>query len=203
MYDCVIFDIDGTIIDSRESSLLSVQQAYFLETGRLLPFEEIDFAFGTTTLETARILGVPDAVRFIANVDEHYHKYSDRTQLFPGMEDVIRRLNERNVYLGVVTSKTVWEYEHDFTRFNLARFFGRAMCVEHTRQHKPDPEPLNMFFLLTGFSREKSLYIGDSTNDALCAQAAGVDFALAKWGATQEIAAKYYLEMPEDITEIV
>ena len=203
MYNCVIFDIDGTILDTREASLLSVQQAYFLESGKILPFEEIEFSFGTTTRNTAGILKVKDPDLFISNIDRQYHIFSERNRIFAGMEDVIRRLYAQNIYLGVVTSKTVWEYEHDFTRFDLTGYFGQAICVEHTPLHKPDPQPLYKFFELSGQSPENSLYIGDSGNDALCTQAAGVDFALAGWGATEDIPAKYYLDKPEDLYKIV
>ena len=49
-----------------------------------------------------------------------------------------------------------------------------------------------MFFSLTGIKPQNSLYIGDNINDSLCAQAAGVDFALATWGTSEKIPAKYY-----------
>lgn len=203
MYDCVIFDIDGTILDTREASLLAVQQAYLKESGKLLPFEEVEFSFGVTTRETSRILNVKDADKFIAEIDRQYDLHSNRTRLFPGLLDVIRTLCANDVYLGVATSKTIWEYEHDFERFHLKPYFGRAMCVEHTQKHKPDPEPLTMFFLLTGMKPQNSLYVGDTMNDALCARAAGVDFALATWGACQNIPARYYPKNPLELLGIV
>lgn len=203
MYNCVIFDIDGTILNTREASLLAVQQAYYEESGRLLPLEDFDFSFRTTTRNTAGILKVRDTEHFISNIDRQYQLYSKRNSMFSGMETVIRRLYEMGVYMGVVTSKTMWEYEHDFNSFNLARFFGQAICVEHTLKHKPDPEPLHKFFELSGQNGKTSLYVGDSSSDALCAQAAGVDFALAGWGATEDIPAKYVLKKPGDLFEIL
>ncbi len=203
MYDCVIFDIDGTILDTREASLLSVQKAYFMESGTLLPLEEIDFAFGTTTRNTAKKLNVADAETFITRIDETYHQLAHKTGFFPGMEETIRHLFERNIYLGVVTSKTIWEYEHDFTKFGLKQYFKTAICVEDTKKHKPDAQPLYEFFTRSGQNSKTSLYIGDSINDQLCAKAAGVDFALAEWGATAELKAKYVLGMPEDVLKII
>jgi HAD superfamily hydrolase (TIGR01549 family) len=203
MYDCVIFDIDGTILDTREASLLAVQQAYLKESGKLLPVQELEFSFGVTTREMSRVLNVADPDRFIAEIDRQYDLLKDRTRIFPGLLDVIRSLHKQNIYLGIVTSKTVWEYQHDFDRFQLEPYFGRAMCVEHTQKHKPDPEPLNMFFLLTGMKPQKSLYIGDNINDSLCARAAGVDFALATWGTAENIPAKYYPRVPRELLQIV
>jgi len=203
MYNCVIFDIDGTILDTREASLLSVQQAYFMESGRLVPFDEIDFAFGTTTRHTAKKLKVADADTFIARVDNAYHSLAEKNRIFPGMEDVIRRLFEKGVYLGVVTSKTVWEYDHDFTRFGLKKYFKTAICVEDAAKHKPDPEPLYEFFNRSGHNSKTALFIGDSKNDQLCARAAGVDFALAEWGAVIGLDAKYHMKEPEEILAVV
>lgn len=203
MYDCVIFDIDGTILDTRTASLTAVQQAYFKESGKLLPLEEVEFSFGVTTRETSRILNVADPDKFIAEIDRQYDLQSNLTSLFPGLLDVIRTLHMHNIYLGVVTSKTIWEYEHDFEHFHLKPYFGRAMCVEHTQKHKPDPEPLTMFFLLTGMKPQNTLYIGDTVNDSQCARAAGVDFALATWGAVEHIQADYYPKDPEEILKVV
>jgi HAD superfamily hydrolase (TIGR01549 family) len=203
MYDCVIFDIDGTILDTREASLLAVQQAYKIESGKLLPIEELEFSFGVTTREMSRVLNVKNPDRFIAEIDRQYDLHSDRNRVFPGLLDLIRSLHKQNIYLGIVTSKTIWEYQHDFDRFQLEPYFGRAMCVEHTQKHKPDPEPLNMFFLLTGMKPQKALYIGDNINDSLCARAAGVDFALATWGTEENIPSKYYPKVPGEILNIV
>lgn len=203
MYDCVIFDIDGTILNTREASLLAVQKAYQKESGILLPIEELEFTFGITTRETAKVFNIKDPDKFIAEIDRQYHLLSDRTRLFSGILDMIRTLNAHNIYLGVVTSKTIWEYEHDFERFQLKPYFGRAMCVEHTQKHKPDPEPLQMLFLLTGMKPQNSLFIGDTINDSLCARAAGVDFALATWGAVENIPAQYYPKDPGEALKIV
>ncbi len=203
MYDCVIFDIDGTILDTKEASLLSVQQAYFMESGKLLSFEEIDFAFGTTNRKTAQRLQVADADVFISNVDRQYHLHSDKNRIFPGIEDIIRRLYEKGVYLGVVTSKMIWEYEHDFSYFGLAEYFKTAICVEDTEKHKPDPEPLYEFFARSGQKKETALFIGDSVNDQLCAKHAGVDFALAGWGTAENLPAEYLLQQPGDIEELI
>lgn len=203
MYNCLIFDIDGTILDTKEASLLAVQQAYFKESGKRLPLDEIEFSFGIPTRQTAGILNVADPDGFTAEINRQYQLYSNRIHIFPGLLQIIRSLFEQNIYLGVVTSRTVWEYEHDFEHFNLKPYFGRAMCVEHTQKHKPDPEPLNMFFSLTGMQPKKSLFIGDTINDSLCAKAAGVDFALAKWGTAENLPAKYHLKKPIEILTVV
>ncbi len=203
MYDCIIFDIDGTILDTREVSLLAVQKAYFEESGNLLPLAELSFAFGITTQNTAKRLHVADAVAFTNRIDEHYHHLSYKNRIFPGMKKAISDLYAQNTVLGIVTSKTIWEYQHDFRLFELEKYFKTAICVEDTPRHKPEPEPLFEFFARSGQRAETSLYIGDSANDQLCARAAGVDFALAGWGAVESLSAKYVLSEPDEIFDIM
>ena len=139
----------------------------------------------------------------MANIDRQYKIFSGCNRMFEGMKNVIRSLHNQNIYMGVVTSKTTWEYEHDFTHFDLSGYFGLAICVEHTPKHKPDPQPLLKFFELSGQDPATSLYLGDSTSDAQCAQGAGVDFALAGWGAVENLPAKYIPNDPMEILDIV
>ena len=122
--------------------------------------------------------------------------------MFPGTEEMMEQLED--VSIGVVTSKNSREYHDDFMYFPISKYIGTAVCADHTEKHKPDPEPLYKYMELTGAKPEEVLYVGDSIYDRNCAHAAGVDFALATWGAVnKEIKSEWYPEKPEDIPGII
>ncbi len=203
MYKTVVFDIDGTIIDSRETALAALQQSYYLDSGKKLPQSELVFAFGIPCRKAAGRLNVKNVEAFVSNVSREYNLRVHNTRPFSGMECVIRKLHEKKICLGIVTSNSITEYEEHFKHFFLNKYFYRAMCAEHTTRQKPYPDPLLKFLELSGTKKEEALFIGDTENDQLCAQAAGVDFALAGWGAVEKLPAKYILDDPPQILKIV
>lgn len=125
------------------------------------------------------------------------HGYEDAVSLFGGVAETLEKLLERGLALGIVTSKTREEFVHDFNRFGIGGYFQTVVCAEDTVEHKPNPAPLLKYMELFGASRERVLYVGDSTYDSQCAHAAGVDFALTLWGTHDPaIPAQHRIQMP-------
>lgn len=199
----MVFDVDGTLIDSAEADLLGLQDTVLELTGRLMPREELLFSQGIPGIDALTQLGLdrfPDSFdRWLQNILKH----SEGIDLFPGMGDTVRALAKRGTKLGIVTSRTRQEFDIGVRHYDIIPLFGPAICVEDSSGHKPQPDPLLRYMELTGAKPEETLYIGDTINDSLCAQGAGVDFALALWG-TQDpsIPARHKLERPAQLLEL-
>lgn len=201
MYKYIIFDIDGTILDTEKAVLLSLQRLVKEELKKDLSFEKLRFALGIPGSATLNKLGIADTVRGNNTWNKYLKEHFNNVKVFDYVEDTLIKLKNKCIYMGIVTSKTREEFENDFTPFGLNEYFDLVVCADDTEKHKPDPEPVLEFIKLSGAEKSETIYIGDTKYDAECAADAGIDFALALWGAktAEGIDAKYILKSPEDI----
>lgn len=204
-YRDIVFDIDGTLIDTEEPMLRSLQKAVQETDGRTLELDELRFIFGMTAEDALRSLGIKDIPPAFSLWKEHYLQEASGVRVFLGVETVLGELRARSVRLGVLSSKTRREYQNDFLTFGLGGYFDLAILAEDSLRHKPDPEPMLAYLARSGAEASEVLYIGDSVYDMQCARGAGVDCALALWGSSdpEGIDATYYLERPEDVLKVL
>jgi HAD superfamily hydrolase (TIGR01549 family) len=181
VFDCFIFDVDGTLLDSREANEAALGRYIFEKTGRRLSGEELAPEFGKPGHLTLAGFGIEDIPAGLSQ----WQAYIDdcAVKAYDGIVETLKALKAAGTYLGVVTSRRHDEWEPDLRRLGLDRFFDRCICADDTRRHKPEPEPLLKFFEGSPVPRQKSLYIGDTDFDARCAASSGTAFALAGWGA--------------------
>ncbi len=202
-YTHIVFDVDGTLINSVYCGLRSLQNTILMLTGETMPLEELTFSLGIPGTDTMRQLGIRDIPSALELWNQNMRQYEDTITVFDGVAELLEHLSEAGVELGIVTSETRDEYGHDFCRFDIARRFTTTICAEDADAHKPEPAPLLKYLELTGAVREQVLYVGDSVHDSKCAERARIDFALAGWGShSGAIAAKYCLGKPTDLLSI-
>lgn len=205
MYNCIIFDIDGTILDTEFAVLSSLQKLVLEEMNKTFSFEELRFALGIPGEAALNILGITNLFEANEKWNRYLKEYLHHVKVFDDMRDTLIKLNEIGISTGIVTSKTKEEYANDFVPFELTNYFKLVVCADDTEKHKPDPEPILKFIELSGVDKRKVIYIGDTKYDMDCASGAGIDFALALWGAKSScgINANYFLENPKQILELI
>ncbi len=202
-YKQIVFDIDGTLIDTEYAVLHSLQDTIKITTGRDAKIEELYFALGITGYDALVQLEIPDTTFALDIWDKNMRKYMDSVKVFEGMLDVLKKLEAGGYKVGIVTSKTKEEFEHDFSVFGINDYFETVVCADDTAEHKPNAEPLLKYIELAKCSKEEAIYIGDSVYDKECAHNAGVDFALAGWGAKNMFDNVIILNKPFDILQHV
>jgi phosphoglycolate phosphatase len=173
----LVFDLDGTLIDSAPD-LAQAVNALLAELGKP-PLAEtaIRPMIGdgsrlllARALAASGIEGPPDAFdRFMV----HYLAFiADKTRVYPGVPETLAALQEKGHPLGVCTNKPYKPTVHVLEAFNLAHFFGAVIGGDSLPQRKPEPEPLLETIARLGGGA--AAMIGDSANDILCARAARV-----------------------------
>lgn len=185
-YSHVVFDIDGTLIDSTSAILDGLQDHARGILGRELGPDELARGAGLPAAQALAAMGLDSgdeaAESWISQMLSHW----DDVCVFPGVENLLGELAESGITLGAVTAETRSEMERGFATMGLADRLERVVCADDVSAHKPDPAPLLAYLEAEGCERDEVIYVGDQVCDATCAAAAGVDFALACWKGIPE-----------------
>ncbi len=205
MYNYIIFDIDGTILDTETAVLSSLQKLLFEELNRNFSFEDLRFALGIPGEVTLNKLGITNLLESNEKWNRYFKEYFHSVKVFDYIKDTLIKLKEMGISTGIVTSKTNEEFINDFVPFGLTNYFELIVCADDTEKHKPNPDPILKFIELSGADKSKTIYVGDTKYDMECAASAGIDFALALWGAKSStgINANYILKNPKQILELI
>jgi len=135
--------------------------------------------------------------------NKNMRKYADTVKVFDGITELLKNLLRLDCEMGIVTSKTREEKKQDFSHFNISHYFKTIVCADDTQRHKPNAAPLLKYLEISKADCRQTLYIGDSKYDSMCAENAGIDFALAVWGSRQtSIKADYFLKNPMDLLSL-
>lgn len=207
MVRAIVFDVDGTLIDTEDAVLNSLQQALLEVQGQSRSTGEIRFVLGIPGARALPRLGI--APEDMDRVNERWNfflkDHLDSITIFPGIMDVLKRLKEKGVSTGIVTSKTRRELEDDFVPFGLMEYLTHVVCADDTVHHKPHSDPILKWLERSGADPSETIYIGDTTYDMECAQGAGVEFGLAVWGCRNhgEIHCLRRPERPQEILALL
>ena len=180
----VIFDVDGTIIDTELVMISSLKKTLYEEKGIEMLEEDLHFILGIPGREALKmIVALEDVEGLLQKWSSNVLLFSDYSTLFPTVETVIRELFNQGLKLGIVTSKTNQEMIDEFNHFNLNQYFDTIITASDTILHKPNPEPIQEAIDRLKVDKKEVIYIGDSIYDMKAAHSCGVSFGLAKWGA--------------------
>lgn len=205
MYTTVIFDVDGTLIDTERAVLGSLQKMLKTDYNRVVEQQDLTFVLGIPGASSLPQLGITDLDQANDRWNYFMKDFIDSIEVFHGVVDLLDRLKSRGIIQGIVTSKTTEELNADFVPFGLMNDLNYVICADDTEKHKPHPEPLLKFLEISGAEPKTSIYIGDTIYDYECARDAGIDFGLALWGCKNHegIQAKYKLQKPHDIIKLL
>jgi len=212
---CVLFDLDGTLIDSAADLGLAADAMRAARGLPSLPLADYRAHAGSGA---RGVLGVafgltPDDPRFGPLRDEFFVSYEQRliqlTRPFEGIDQLLAGLAARGVRWGIVTNK--------FQRFTVP--LTRALPLLHgacavvsgdtTPHAKPHPAPLLEAMRLAGVAPRHCLYVGDDERDMIAGRAAGVATVAARYGylgAGAEVAAwpaDAWIDRPQQLLELL
>lgn len=207
MYKCIIFDIDGTIIKSEHVVAMALQKYMKERFNQEISAEKAQSIVGLSTKYVFELFNITENLEKEAKIiNQMIYDLRELIHLFDGMENTIKTLYNNGFFLGLVSSKTIEEFEQDFPRFGLTDYFKEKTLADETENHKPHPDPLLKFLDKSGFDPDEVLYIGDTVYDYKAANDAKIDFGLATWGCTDDSQIehpKYRLEHPKDILSLL
>ncbi|TWI38170.1 phosphoglycolate phosphatase [Paracoccus sulfuroxidans] len=186
----VVFDLDGTLIDSAPDIHAAVNAV--LRENRIAPLtldQVRSFVGGGVEMlwhKIIRATGIEPSRQqsLIASFMTRYHDATGLTRLYPGVLEALGMLADRGYPLGICTNKPLGPTRAVLDHFGLTGLFGTVVGGDSLPQKKPDPAPLRAAFVALGAdpTQPQGIYVGDSEFDALCAANLPVPFLIYAHG---------------------
>jgi pyrophosphatase PpaX len=209
-YPTVLFDLDGTLIDSGEIILSSFRYATQTVLGQEIPDEVLAAAVGGSNIyEQMRAFDEERAEELVRVYREHNEPLHDDLVAFEGIERVLQRLKAEGRQLAIVTAKRRRTVDLAFAILPLERYFDTVVTAEQTEHHKPHPEPVLTALDRLGAKPEEAAFVGDSPFDMGAGKAAGVFTVGVSWGKIHpverllETGADAVVHSPEELLDVL
>jgi len=182
----LIFDLDGTLIDSRADLATAVNLMRRHFTLPPLPLDTIT-AFvgnGVRALVTRALQGTGVDVDEAMRVQGPLYRAHlvDETVLYPGVFDILHRLHQAGHRLAIATNKPVDACEVILTHFRIRPLFDKVLGGGSTPNLKPHPGAVETIMAGTGFGAADTWMIGDNDTDLECARRAGARSVFCAFG---------------------
>lgn len=185
-YSAVVFDWDGTVMDSTHSIVVSIQAAS-ADLGLAVPdAHDAAWVIGLS-LESALYRCVPDLTaeqlpQFLERYRYHFFRRDPEIKLFDGILDVLSLIRQRNARVAVATGKSRVGLDRVLAQVQLLDMFHATRCADETVS-KPNPAMLHELLEEFELEPEQVLMVGDTTHDIDMAAAAGMDSMAVTYGA--------------------
>jgi len=189
----VLFDLDGTLLDTI-ADLAEAANRMLSELGRpLRPQDEIHRFVGKgipnlvqRCLTEGSAASEAEIAAALPVFRRHYTVVNGiHARLYPGVDDTLRAMRGRGLRLAVVTNKAEAFTLPLLARTGIAGYFDTVVSGDTLAVKKPDPAVLHLACTRLGVSAGQALMIGDSANDALAAQGAGMPVLLVTYGYSE------------------
>ena len=182
----ILFDLDGTLIDSIELILNSARYAFEKLDRESPPESEWMAGIGIPlfTMFGRYARDASDQAALIGAYREYQLANHDRLiRCYDDVVNTIAKLSARGHELGIVTSKSEALAMRGLAHVGLARFMDTIVGCDSSTRHKPDPEPVRIALHRLDCAPDDAVFVGDSVHDILAGNAAGVTTLAATWGA--------------------
>lgn len=190
----VLFDLDGTLLDTALDFLTAVNTMLQQQGAPLITYQELRplVSFGRKRI-VERIFNINPTTHddlfqatlatFLSNYEATKHEL---TVLFPYMEELLIQLEQANIIWGIVTNKPSYLTHQILQTKNLSHRTKCIVCGDTTPYAKPHPEPLLYASKLIDTNPENCIYIGDAKHDIIAGNAAGMYTISALYGYIED-----------------
>ncbi|MER2108713.1 MAG: HAD-IA family hydrolase [Solibacillus sp.] len=183
-YHLYIFDLDGTIIDSSELMLKSLAYATKDIEGYIIDEKLFFSQMGKKLEEIFDILGIDPSLAALYR--QYSAKHQDEIKVFEEVIAFIKGLKSQNKLVTINTGKEYVRTQKILGEMQLEELFDLVVCSDKLVNSKPHPESIYTTLERLAITKEKTVMIGDSYQDILCAQNAEIDSVFVGWGTATE-----------------
>ncbi|HYE83560.1 MAG TPA: pyrophosphatase PpaX [Clostridia bacterium] len=208
-YKYVLFDLDGTLINTNKLIIDSFKYTYKTGLGLEVSEEEILKYFGEPLIVTlARYSEEKADELFKTYIEYNETRHDDTVTIFDGIQELLEELVNQGCILALVTSKRRKVALMGLELFDIKKYFDVFVALEDTELHKPNPAPVIKALELLGAHPGDAIMVGDSVFDIHCAHGADVKAVLVKWSAAHgfqgdDASADYIAHDTKELLEII
>lgn len=186
-FDLVIFDLDGTLVDTLPDVHASINKTLAQLDLPQVPVEQTTKAIGPGPSEFIKFIlsseNIHRAPDFYDAFRAIYSQHSsDTSEMFEGMPQLILQLKKENIRLALATNKARLDTEPLIAKFGFDQLFDIIITRDEVENPKPAPDMLLKACRFLNVSPQRTLMLGDTDNDILAAQKADILSCLALWG---------------------
>lgn len=188
-YKTILFDLDGTLLDTNEliiSSFLHTLEHFCPEKGYAR--EHIIAQMGLPLRDMLACFHDTKQVEEMVQVYRQHNlgTHDEMVRAFEHVPEVIDELKQRNIMMGIVTTKQRNTVEMGLKLCGLDRYMQAVVTIQDVENPKPHPEPVLKAMSLLEAEKESTLMVGDSRYDIEAGQRAGIDSAGVSWSMKGE-----------------
>ena len=177
-YELFLFDFDGTLFDTYESSVYVFEEAYKRKGIKINREEILGYTREPISLSYRKITGSLDGFEdFIKDINElvFSQKVTDMATMYEDTLPTLKYLKYHDKKIGIVTSNAKEHILDVLNKHGIAKYFDVIVGNKECPTPKPSPQPIYKALELLNFEdKEKVVYIGDALNDTIAAQNAGI-----------------------------
>ncbi len=212
--DTILFDFDGTLMDTNDVILKSWQFTFEQIRGERADDAVLLATFGEPLELTMHNFfgGTPEDVERNIEIYRSYQRehYLDLIDLFPGVYEMLEKVKAAGFRTALVTSRMKLTAYEGLKKYGIEKFFDYILTADDVTKHKPDPQPALTALKKLGSSPERAVMLGDTKQDILCAKNAGIVSVLVDWSmaipkgtASGDYIPDYCLDEPGHLLKLI
>jgi 2-phosphoglycolate phosphatase len=194
-YDLVIFDLDGTLLDTAPDIGRCLNRALTEHDLSTFSRERLLSVIGPAGRAFySAIVGSDDddKIELAKQVVKEYRAYYweglvEETRPFPGVTEMLDRLKELGVTMAVASNKPEAQVRKIVSGLGLDHYFAQIVGPESVENAKPDPEVIHLMMKRCDSTPERTMMVGDTHNDVSSGHSAGVTTVFVKWGYQSDV----------------
>lgn len=184
MIKAVLFDFDGTLIDTNELIFKSYRKAFNEVLNREIEDEEILKLYGRPLYGSLMEYGEPGEMLYKVYREFNETQHDLLAKPFDGVCEGIKEISDKGYKIGIVTSKRIHLVKRGLDLIGISDFFDVIITPDDTQKGKPDPEPILLGCEKLDVLPKETVYVGDSIFDMQAAKAAGTQLCAVKYTLT-------------------
>lgn len=206
----IIFDFDGTIVNSNEAVIASLNATYYEFKGEMPDFTEV----------IEPILGKPLDIQIssfeVEEIDEAVEYYrkkyreirEEKTYAYEGVEPLLRLLKSKHYAMGILSNKGPSGLSHGLNKFDYGQYFDVVVSKDDVIEKKPHVDCFKPILEAMGGDLSDYIMVGDSTSDIMLGHNLGIPSVLVKWTllpmtAFEAAEPTYVIETPLELLNVI